>query len=119
MGRHTTQLNIVMTLNKLMLSMAPLIDDNPIIFLLSTFRDWNVMFDPMAAKKPAQQKLTSVMDASATPPTTGTSAFLTDSRKQKINALLDQYVARLKAKANSKNSTPMTATPTTPTTPTV
>jgi len=49
----------------------------------------------------------------------GTSAFLTDSRKQKINALLDQYVARLKAKANSKNSTPMTATPTTPTTPTV
>ena len=74
MGRHTTQLNIVMTLNKLMLSMAPLIDDNPIIFLLSTFRDWNVMFDPMAAKKPAQQKLTSVMDASATPPTTGTSA---------------------------------------------
>ena len=33
----------------------------------------------MAAKKPAQQKLTSVMDARATPPTTGTSAPTTAS----------------------------------------
>ena len=38
-GKHTKQLSMVITLNKLMLSIAPLIDDKPIIFLLNTLRD--------------------------------------------------------------------------------
>ena len=43
----------------------------------------------MAAKNPAQLKLTSVMDANATPPTTGTSAPTTasDGISPKNNAL--------------------------------
>ena len=43
----------------------------PMNFLDSTFRDWKVMLDPMAARKPGQLKVTSVTDAMATPPTMG------------------------------------------------
>jgi len=41
----------------------------------------------------------------------GTTSFLSDSRKQKINRLLDEYVKRVKLRAASKNSTPTTPSP--------
>jgi len=41
-------------------------------FFDSTFRDWNVMFDPNAAKNPVQLKVSSEVDARATPVTIGT-----------------------------------------------
>ena len=41
----------------------------------------------------------------------GTASFLSDSRKQKINRLLDEYVKRVKLRAASKNSTPTTPSP--------
>ena len=40
-------------------------------FLEKTLRDWKVMLLPMAARKPGQLKVTSDVDARATPPTTG------------------------------------------------
>ena len=45
----------------------------PMNFLEKTLRDWNVTLLPMAARKPGQLKLTSLAEASATPPTTGSS----------------------------------------------
>ena len=41
-------------------------------FLEKTLRDWKVMLDPMAAKKPPQLKVASEADAATTPPTIGT-----------------------------------------------
>ena len=41
----------------------------------------------------------------------GTTSFLSDSRKQKINRLLNEYVKRVKLRAASKNSTPTTPSP--------
>lgn len=44
----------------------------PMNFFEKTFRDWKVMLEPMAARKPPQLNVASVADARATPPTIGT-----------------------------------------------
>ena len=43
----------------------------PMNFLESTFLDWKVTLEPIAAKKPPQLNVASVTDAMATPPTMG------------------------------------------------
>ena len=48
-------------------------------FLEKTFRDWKVTLLPMAARNPGQLKVTSEVDASATPPTTGKREAMTAS----------------------------------------
>ena len=49
--------------------------DPPLVmnFLDSTFRDWNVMLEPMAERKPSQVKDSSLVEARATPPMIGKS----------------------------------------------
>ena len=42
-------------------------------FFEKTFLDWNVTLDPIAAKNPNQLNVASLADASATPPTIGSS----------------------------------------------
>ena len=42
-------------------------------FFENTFLDWKVTLDPIAAKNPPQLKVASLAEASATPPTIGTS----------------------------------------------
>ena len=69
-GKVRRQARMVMTEKRLMLSRG---FSPPMIFLLSTLRDWKVRLDPMAARKPAQLKDSSVAEASATPPAMGTS----------------------------------------------
>lgn len=44
----------------------------PMNFLEKTFRDWKVMLEPMAARKPPQLKVASEAEAAMTPPTMGT-----------------------------------------------
>ena len=61
----------------LMLSMVPCFTLLSIIFLDSTLRDWNVMLDPSAARKPPHEKVGSLKEASATPPTMGISVATT------------------------------------------
>ncbi len=47
--------------------------DRVMNFLENTLRDWKVRLEPMAARKPGQLNVTSLADASATPPTIGSS----------------------------------------------
>jgi len=49
----------------------------PMNFLEKTLRDWKVMLDPMAARKPPQLKVASEAEAATTPPTMGTSVART------------------------------------------
>lgn len=49
----------------------------PMNFFESTFRDWKVMLEPIAARKPGQLKVTSLTDAIATPPTMGRRVAIT------------------------------------------
>lgn len=67
-GMHITIDIIVMTENKLMLSIFTL----PITFFEKTFRDVKVMFEPRAARRPIQLNDGSVKEARAIPATTGT-----------------------------------------------
>lgn len=46
-------------------------------FLERTFLDWNVMFDPNAAKNPVQLNVSSDVEAKATPTTIGTNEAAT------------------------------------------
>ncbi len=48
-------------------------------FFEKTFLDWKVTLDPIAAKKPPQLKVASLAEASATPPTIGSSEPTTAS----------------------------------------
>lgn len=57
----------------------PTLTPLPMNFLDSTFLDWKVMLEPIAARKPGQLKVTSVTDAIATPPTIGNSVRTTGS----------------------------------------
>merc|ERR1719191_435224 len=59
-GKVRRQARMVMTEKRLMLSRG---FSPPMIFLLSTLRDWKVRLDPMAARKPAQLKDSSVAEA--------------------------------------------------------
>ena len=61
---------IVIIENKLILSNAS--SSLTMNFLLNTLRDWLVRLEAIALPKPIQLKEASVIDANATPPTTGT-----------------------------------------------
>ncbi|MCJ1354285.1 MAG: hypothetical protein MMC33_004272 [Icmadophila ericetorum] len=92
----------------------------PMNFLEKTFRDWKVTLLPMAARKPGQLKVTSEVEASATPPTTGKREARTGNVGVSPRNRLDSSTLKKGSiacmPANFKHETRSPRTPSTPST---
>ena len=74
-------------------------------FLENTLRDWKVMLDPMAAKKPPQLKVASEADAATTPPTIGTKDSSTGTDGESPRKMLERRTEKNGSIACSNQAT--------------